>query len=132
MKKTIFIAVLSVSVLVAMCIWLLRSGSTLDFKETMMIIVLIAVVDFAIFFAFRRLKSAKQKLPPEDELSRSIKQRGAATAYHMSLYMWLAMMLFEEHIDLDRSTLIGAGILGMVLIFGLSWIYHNYIRKSHD
>jgi hypothetical protein len=83
MRKTIFIAVLSVSVLVSMIFWM-------------------------------------------------ILRKGAATSYYVSIYMWLAFMFFEEYIDLERRTLIGAGILGMALIYALSWFYHNYIRRSHD
>ena len=65
-------------------------------------------------------------------MSKGILRRGAATSYYVSLYMWLAFMFFEEQINLERSTLIGAGILGMAVIYGLSWVYHSYIRRSHD
>ena len=95
-------------------------------------IIQFVVVGFAVFVVLRRLKSAKQKLPAEDEMSKSILRRGAATSYYVSIYMWLAFMMFEERIDLERSTLIGAGILGMAIIYALSWVYHSYIRKSHD
>jgi peptidoglycan/LPS O-acetylase OafA/YrhL len=132
MRKTIFIAVLSVSVLVSMIFWLLRSEITINLKESSLMIILLVVVVFAIFFAFRRLKSAKQNLPAEDEMSKKILRKGAATSYYVSMYMWLAIMYFEDRIDLERSTLIGKGILGMALIYALSWIYHNYIRRSHD
>ncbi len=132
MRKSIFLAVLSVSLLVSLLFWLLRSGSMLDIKELIMIISLLIVAGFAMVLAFGRLRNVKQNLPPEDELSRSIKRRDSATSYFVSLYMWLAMMFLEEHIDLERSTFIGAGIMGMALIFAFSWVYHNYIRRSHD
>ena len=132
MRKTVFIAVLSVSVLVSMIFWIVRSGVTLNLKESSLLIIQLVVVVFAVFFAFRRLKSAKQNLPAEDEMSKKLLRKSAATSYYVSIYMWLAFMFFEERIDLERSTLIGAGILGMALIYALSWIYHNYIRPSHD
>ena len=97
-----------------------------------MIIIQFVVVGFAVIVIFRRLKSAKQKLPAEDEMSKSILRRGAATSYYVSMYMWLAFMFFEDSIELERHCLIGAGILGMALIYALSWIYHSFIRKSHD
>lgn len=132
MRKTIFVAVLSVVVLVTLIFWWVRSGSSFDVKGSLMIGIQIVVVVFAIFFAFRRLKSAKQNLPAEDEMSKKILRRGAATSYYVSIYMWLAFMMFEERIDLERSTLIGAGILGMAVIYALSWVYHSYIKRSHD
>ncbi len=131
-RKATFLAVLSVAVLTTMIYWMVRSEVTMNLKESLMIIIQLVVVVFAIFFAFRRLKSVKQNLPAEDEMSKGILRRAAASSYYVSLYMWLAFMFFEEHIDLERRILIGAGILGMAIIYALSWVYHNYIRKSHD
>jgi len=131
-RKATFLAVLSVAVLTTMIYWMIRSEATMNLKESLMIIIQLVVVVFAIFFAFRRLKSVKQNLPAEDEMSKGILRRTAATSYYVSMYMWLAFMFFEENIDLERRILIGAGILGMALIYALSWVYHNYIRRSHD
>ncbi len=132
MRKTMFVAVLSVAVLVTLILWWVRAGSSLETKGSFMIAIQVVVVVFAVIFAFRRLKSAKHNLPAEDEMSKKILRRGAATSYYVSMYMWLAFMFFEERIDLERSTLIGAGILGMAVIYALSWIYHMYIKRSHD
>jgi len=127
-----FEVVLSVSLLVSIIFGINRSGSSMDIKEIIMIVIPLVLVGFAIVLAFGRLKSAKQNLPPEDELSRGIKRKAAATAYYVSLFLWLAMMIFEEHFDLERREFIGDGILGMALIFALSWVYHNYIRRARD
>lgn len=132
MKKTLFIAVLSVVVLVTMIFGVFRSAKSMDTQEILMMVILFIVAIFAIVLAFGRLKSVKQNLPAEDEMSKGIKRKAAATAYYVSIYMWLAMMMLEEHINLERRALIGGGILGMALIFALSWAYHNYIGRSHD
>ena len=127
-----FFAVLSVSVMVSMIFWIIRAETTLNIKGSMMIIIQIVIVGITIVIAFRRLKSVKQNLPAEDELSKSILRKGAATSYHASLFLWLALYFFADSINLESRVLIGAGILGMALIYALSWIYHNYIRRSHD
>jgi len=132
MRKAIVIAVLAILVLATMVVWFIKSGATLDFGGSSIMIIQFVVLAFAILVVVRRVKSAKQQLPAEDEMSKGILRRGAATSYYVSMYMWLAFMFFEERIDLERSTLIGAGILGMAIIYALSWIYHSYIRKSHD
>jgi peptidoglycan/LPS O-acetylase OafA/YrhL len=132
MRKAIVIAVLAVLVTISMIIWFVKSGASLDVKGSSMILIQFVVVAFAVIVVLRILKSAKQKLPAEDEMSKGILRRGAATSYYVSLYMWLAFMMFEERIDLERSTLIGAGILGMAVIYALSWVYHSYIKRSHD
>ena len=129
-RKATFIAVLAVAVLVTMIFWFIRSGATLDFAGSSIVIIQFVVLAFAIIVVFRRLKSAKQNLPAEDEMSKGILRKGAATSYYVSLYMWLAFMFFEDRSDLERSTLIGAGILGMAVIYALSWVFHSYIRRT--
>jgi hypothetical protein len=132
LRKAIFLAVLAVSVMVTIIFWFVRSGASLNLKNSSIILIQFVVIGFAIVLVFRRLRSVKQNLPAEDEMSKGILRRGAATSYYVSLYMWLAFMFFEDRIDLERSTLIGAGILGMAIIYALSWVYHNYFRRAHD
>ena len=132
MRKAIVIAVLAVLVLGTMLLWLLNSENTIKGSSFLMIGIQVIVLVFALLVVVRRWTARKQQLPAEDEMSKRILQRGAATSYYLSLYLWLILMFFEESINLERSTLIGAGILGMAILYGLSWVYHNYIRQSHD
>ena len=132
MKRSIIIAVLAVLVTATMVVWMLNSESRISGKAIAMGSIQLVILVFAVLVVYKRWTAAKNKLPAEDEMSKSILRRGAATSYYVSIYMWLAFMMFEERIDLERSTLIGAGILGMAIIYALSWVYHSYIRKSHD
>ena len=132
MRKAIFMVVLTISVITGTVVWLVSPGVAINIQEVLMIIALVLVVGFAMFLAFRRLRDAKSNLPTEDEMSKNIMRRGAATSYYLSIYLWLVLMMFEDKFDLERSSLIGAGIMGMALLFALSWVYHRYIRKSHD
>ena len=132
MKRSIIIGILAVLVLGTLVLWMLNSESSLSGTMILMVVIQLVVLVFAGLVIYKRWTAAKNKLPAEDEMSKKILRRGAATSYYVSLYLWLALMFFEEHIALERSTLIGAGILGMAIIYGLSWLYHNYLRKSHD
>jgi len=132
MKKAIVIGIVAVLVLVTMVLWLVNSNRGIDYTGVLMITIQVIVLVFAVAVIYRRISAAKQNLPVEDEMSKKILRRGAATSYYASLYLWLALMFFEESINLERSTLIGAGILGMAIIYALSWAYHNYIRRSND
>ena len=132
MKRSIIIAVLAVLVTATIVVWMLNSEGPISGKAIGMGSIQLVVLVFAAFVVYRRWTAAKNKLPAEDEMSKKILRRGAATSYYASMYMWLAFMFFEERIDLERSTMIGAGILGMAIIYALSWIYHMYIRRSHD
>lgn len=131
MKKVIIMILVAILVLVGMVVFLLDSKD-LDYKDYLMIGIQVVVVGFGIILIVRRMRDVRNKVPAEDEMSRDVKRRGASTSYYVSLYMWLAIMIFEERFELERSSLIGGGILGMALIYALSWIYHNYIRRSND
>jgi len=132
MKRSIIVAILAVLVTATIVVWMLKSENPISGKAIAMGSIQLVVLVFAVFVVYKRWTATKNKLPAEDEMSKSILRRGAATSYYVSIYMWLAFMMFEERIDLERSTLIGAGILGMAIIYALSWIYHMYIRRSHD
>lgn len=132
MRKAIFMVVLAVSVIVSFTVWLVRPSVEFSLQELLMILCLILVVAFALFLAFRRLRAVKENLPPEDEMSKKILQRGAATSYHVSIILWLIIMYYSDKTKLECHSLIGAGIMGMAIVFALSWIYHRYIRRSHD
>ena len=126
------IIALSMSALSGLVVYLLSPDLEVNLNEVLMVVGVILVVGFALFLAFRRMRDIKSDLPAEDEFSKKIMRRAGATSYYVSLYLWLALMMFEEIIALERSSLIGAGIMGMALIFALSWIYHRYIRTAHD
>ena len=132
MRKAIFMVVLAVSLIVSVAVWLVSPSVEFSLQELLMILGLILVVGFALFLALGRLRAAKQNLPVEDEMSKKIFMRGAATSFHVSIFLWLVLMYFSEKADLECHTLIGAGIMGMALVYALSWIYHRYIRRSHD
>jgi peptidoglycan/LPS O-acetylase OafA/YrhL len=93
---------------------------------------MILVAGFALFRAFVRLRATKENLPAEDELSKKILQQGTAASFHVSIILWLVIMYYSDKTKLECHSLIGAGIMGMAIIFALSWIYHRYIRRPHD
>ena len=132
MKRAIIIAAIALLVVVTIVLWLVNSGDSQKGSLSLMLGIQLVVVVFAVLVVVKRWTAAKNRVPAEDEMSKGILRRGAATSYYVSLYMWLAFMFFEEQINLERSTLIGAGILGMAVIYALSWVYHSYIRRSHD
>jgi heme/copper-type cytochrome/quinol oxidase subunit 2 len=132
MRKAILMVVLAVSLIASFSYWLIFKTDQMTIREILMIGALLLVVAFALFLAFRRLRDAKQNLPQEDEMSKSILRRGTATAFHLSLFMWLGVMYLSDKTELECHSLIGAGIMGMALLFAIGWIYHRYIRRSHD
>jgi hypothetical protein len=132
MRKAIFMVVLAVALIVSFLYWMIFHSDKMEIQEILMITGLVLLVGFSLYLAFRRLRDVKNNTPGDDEMSRNIMRRGAATSYYVSIYFWLLIMILEEKINLERSSLIGAGIMGMAVIWALSWIYHRFIRRIHD
>ena len=138
MRKAILTAVLAVLVVGTIALWIInseRSSDTslsLNGSTILMMSVAVVILVYGVLVILKGFRDARNKLPSRDELSRKILLRGAATSYYVSIYLWLAIMFFEERIEVERSSLIGAGILGMAIVFALSWLYHRFISKAHD
>jgi peptidoglycan/LPS O-acetylase OafA/YrhL len=67
----------------------------------------------------------------EDELSKKILQKASSTAYYISLYMWLVFIYMSDKTKMETHTFIGAGILGMAVLFCVCWIFYK-IRGMKD
>ena len=132
MRKAIIIAVLAVLVTGTIIIWLFNSEAPRIPEGFLMISIQIIILVFALVVVVKRWRAKKEKLPAEDEMSKKILIRSTATSYHVSLFMWLVVMYLDDKVNLECHALVGAGILGMAVIFALSWVYHNYFRRSHD
>jgi anaerobic C4-dicarboxylate transporter len=132
MRKTILIIILSIAVTGSILFWILRSGVEITGREILMLAAAFLVVAFALFMAFRRLADAKSDQPPEDELSRAIQRKGAATSFHVSIVAWLVIMGLADKTSLECHSLIGAGILAMAVIYAVSWLYHRYLGRKHE
>jgi len=138
MRKAVLTAVLAVLVVGTIALWIInseRSSDTslsLNGSTILMMAVAVVILVYGALVILKGFRDARNKLPSRDELSRKILLRGAATSYYVSIYLWLAIMFFEERIEVERSSLIGAGILGMAIIFALSWLYHRFISKVND
>ncbi len=122
MKRTIMIFVIAILVIVSSIIWIVNSDFSGNLEEVLMIGGLVLVVGFAIYLGFARVKSIGRKESPEDELSKKIMTKTTSLSFYISLYLWLAISYFSDRLDLDTSTIINGGILGMAIIFLFSWL----------
>jgi len=122
MKKTIIIFVIAVLVLVSLVIWAVNANLSGNLQEILMIPVAAIIVAFAVFIGITRLKSNLRKEPAEDELSKRVMTKASSLSFYISIYFWLFLMYISDKISLESHSLIGAGILGMAVIFFLSWV----------
>jgi peptidoglycan/LPS O-acetylase OafA/YrhL len=126
MKKGVVVFIVAALVLITTGIWFFSSTENFKPFEFVGFGIIILVVAFAVFIGFKRLSSAKRGEPPEDELSKKVMQKTASLSYYVSLYLWLAIMYFSDRINYETHTIIGAGILGMAVIFAVCWLFFNF------
>ena len=96
MKKVIIMVVVAVTIMVAVVNWLIISSNRMGLQEILMISGIVLVVGFALFLAFRRMRDVSDQTPGEDEMSRKIMRRGAATSYYAVSYTHLTLPTNRE------------------------------------
>ena len=122
MKKTIIIFLISALLLVSLALWTLKGRISGNIQELLMMGGVLLLVSFAVFRASARIGSHLRKEPSEDELSKRVMTKAASLAYYISIYLWLFIMYISDKTSLPVDSLIGAGILGMALIFFFCWL----------
>jgi peptidoglycan/LPS O-acetylase OafA/YrhL len=125
MKKSYLVLVISILVLATTIFWLFSSDTGLTLQGMAQFGIILVLVGFGMYFGLSRLNSVKRGEPAEDEFSRRILQKASSVSYYISLYMWLAVMYFSDRIKMETHSLIGTGIMGMAVIFFISWIYYK-------
>jgi uncharacterized membrane protein len=116
-------ALLFVSTLVLFAMTSIKIGNVIIGAGSIIIAVVVAI--FAAFIITRKYDSVKKGFPLEDERTKNIMQLAGYRAFLVSIYWLLALSwLSDDWITFrDPSQALGMGILGMAIIFGLSWLY---------
>ena len=81
-----------------------------------------------VFFIIKLIKKKKDLangIPVKDEFINKIKFHAGAKAFMLLLYYWLLIFWLNSAFS-DRRELLGIGILGSILIYGIcSWYYKS-------
>jgi peptidoglycan/LPS O-acetylase OafA/YrhL len=126
MKRAYLVFIVAGLVLAATVLWFLSSDTQFKPYDLVEIGIVLMVVGFAVYLGYKRFSSAKRGEPAEDEMSKKVMRKTASWSYYISLYLWLAIMYFSDRIKLENHALIGAGILGMAVVFAISWLVINF------
>lgn len=126
MKKAILVLLLAAATLTAAVIWILGKPGKADAQDILSISLVVTVVAFAVFIAVKKFISLKQGEPHEDELTRKVMLKTSSVSYYISLYMWLIIMYLSDKLEYETHVFIGAGIICMAVIFGLTWLFFNF------
>jgi len=122
MKKTIVTFVISALIVASLALWALKGQIAGNTQEIVMAGIVLVLVGFAVTLGVSRLRGHLRREPGEDELSRMVMTRASSLAYYVSIYMWLFVMYIRDKTTLAAHSLVGAGILGMAVIFLFCWL----------
>lgn len=90
------------------------------------------LIAFGLYFKFQSYKNVKSGLTSDDELSKRIKRKAAANSFNISIYMWLFIILFLIGEAPKIKIILGLGLLGMVVVFFLYWLYYSKTGISDE
>jgi len=126
--KTILMGILSVLFIATLLLWIgtvLKKGLVGDALIIAVPAAILAVLAIGIFV--RNYKSVKGGFPIEDERSTRVMEKAMAKAYLISIYLLLAISWASDGMIKfrDVSQGMGAGIMGMAVIFALCWLYYS-------
>jgi len=122
MKRTIVMFVISALVVASLVLWAIKGHIAGNIQEMIMVGTSLVIVGFAVYLGILRLRSHRLQEPAEDELSKKVMMRASSLAYYISIYLWLFVMYISDKTTLEVHSLVGAGILGMAVVFLLCWI----------
>jgi hypothetical protein len=103
-----------------------------NIQEILMMAGGLILVGFAIFVAVTRARSSARKEPPEDEFSKKVLLKASSLSFYISIYWWLFLMYISDRVEWEAHTLMGAGILGMAIVFFASWLWTRFYGIGHD
>ena len=126
MKKTVILFILAALVLLTVGFWFFSGSTKLGILELVNIGIIVLLIAFALLVGIKRLSATKKGEPAEDEMSKKVVLKTSSLSYYISIYLWLAISYFSDRIPYETHTIIGVGILGMAVTFGICWLFFNF------
>jgi len=98
---------------------IIREGDiTINIKILVISIAISVVLVFYLTGEIRTIRERRRGIPTEDEMSYRQKEKAGNRAFHSSLLLWLLLFIFKSYFE-QVETLLGIGILGSALLYGI-------------
>lgn len=118
----------SVLLIIGIILWGVLDYLNTSSKEGIgvLLVVLILIV-FGAKLIKNKYESIKRGEPFKDERSRKIETKAAAYAFYIGIYWLLALSIMIDtfKLEIPASSVPSVGLVGMTVIFGLSYLYLN-------
>ena len=94
------------------------------------VIVLLALVTFVVQVMKKR-SDLESSVPAEDEFTKLTRVYAGSRAFIYSMYLWLLIFVFNSAFT-KPQTMLGIGILGSALIYGLWLLYFRITGDMYE
>ena len=111
--------------------WLISVGSPSILAAGIAILTLLIGIATFIMKTINKKKNIKSGAPAEDEFSKLAKVYAGNQAFRYSMYLWLLIFIFNSSFT-KNETMLGIGILGSTLIYGISLWYFKTTGKINE
>jgi hypothetical protein len=88
--------------------------------------MVLIILTWGLYVGITRIRSQRKGQPPEDEFSRKVMRKASSISFYVSIYAWLVLSYINDHIRFETHTVIGIGILIMVIIFVGFWTIFRF------
>lgn len=124
-------------ILIMVAFWVTKTNQPFNLLAYSVVGVMVVVAGFAFYQGIVALKNERQGLRANDELSRRIQEKAAATAFKLSIYMWLFGLLFLLDFVPVQSVaqakiIVAVGMMGMALIFLFCRLYFSKVGIDNE
>jgi uncharacterized membrane protein len=123
-------------ILCLMSFWIFKTAKPFNEFAYSIIGFMLLILGFVIYSGIQALKDAKSGLNPVDELSKKLTQKAAATAFRISIFMWLFFLFALDMFPVDSVNkakfVIAIGMIGMTLIFLFTRLYFSRTGIDDD
>lgn len=123
-REIIFAAVMLI-VFAGLIFWFSMNEPQAVLQISVAIITLLVGVVTYIWQSVNNRRDIQDGVPGEDEFTKLARVYAGNRAFFLSMYLWLLIFIFNSSFT-KNETMLGIGILGSALIYGLSlWYYRT-------
>jgi len=134
-NKLVMIGVVVLLVVLTLGAWAITSNKhgQVGIPIVAIIIGIFAIVITAMYIR-NRFSDAEKGMPIVDERGKKVMLVAAAKAYILSIWFLLILSFLSDEVIhfRDPSQALGAGIIGMALLLGITWLWYRRIPNIDE
>ena len=120
----IIIGLLLLTIIPGLIFWFGRHEPEANLKIIVASVLMVAGLVVYLLNLLNKRKDVKANIPVEDEFIKYAKLSAGARSFHLSIYLWLLIFIFNGSFH-EREEMLGLGILGSALIYGICFWYYR-------